>query len=94
MEIAGSGDVDFAASQEGGFIWPAFLPAYDAVATLVHLLDLLASSGRALSSIVAEVPEHARRARRRADAVGAQGHGDARASWSARRTSRPCSSTA
>lgn len=57
MEIAGSGDVDFAASQEGGFIWPAFLPAYDAVATLVHLLDLLAASGRSLSSIVAEVPE-------------------------------------
>ena len=57
MEVAGSGAVDFAASQEGGFIWPAFLPAYDAVATLVHLLDLLASSGRALSSIVAEVPE-------------------------------------
>jgi mannose-1-phosphate guanylyltransferase / phosphomannomutase len=57
MEIAGSGAVDFAASQEGGFIWPSFLPAYDAVATLVHLLDLLASSGRALSTIVAEVPE-------------------------------------
>jgi mannose-1-phosphate guanylyltransferase/phosphomannomutase len=57
MEVAGSGNVDFAASQEGGFIWPAFLPAYDAVATLVHLLDLLASSGRALSSIVSEVPE-------------------------------------
>src|SRR5207248_444366 len=55
--LAGSGTVDFAASQEGGFIWPSFLPAYDAVATLVHLLDLLASSGRALSSIVAEVPE-------------------------------------
>ena len=26
MEVAGSGEVDFAASQEGGFIWPAFLP--------------------------------------------------------------------
>ena len=57
MEVAGSGEVDFAASQEGGFIWPAFLPAYDAVATLVHLLDLLASSGRSLSAIVAEVPD-------------------------------------
>ena len=34
--------MDFAASQESGFIWPDFLPAYDATATLVKLLDLLA----------------------------------------------------
>jgi mannose-1-phosphate guanylyltransferase/phosphomannomutase len=57
METAGGGEIDFAASQEGGFIWPAFLPAYDAVATLVHLLDLLASGNRVLSSVVADVPE-------------------------------------
>ncbi len=57
MEVAGSGDVDFAASQEGGFIWPSFLPAYDAAATLVHLLDLLAAVNRPLSALVAEVPE-------------------------------------
>ena len=47
MEVASSGRVDFAASQEGGFIWPDFLPAYDAAATLVKLLDLLPrSTGR------------------------------------------------
>jgi mannose-1-phosphate guanylyltransferase / phosphomannomutase len=57
MEVAGSGDVDFAASQEGGFIWPSFLPAYDAAATLVHLLDLLAAVNRPLSALVAEIPE-------------------------------------
>jgi mannose-1-phosphate guanylyltransferase/phosphomannomutase len=57
MEVAGSGAVDFAASQEGGFIWPAFLPAYDASATLVHLLDLLAESGSSLSSTLADLPE-------------------------------------
>jgi mannose-1-phosphate guanylyltransferase/phosphomannomutase len=56
MDVAGSGRVEFAASQEGGFIWPRFLPAYDAVATLVHLLDLLAEAGRPLSSLIAEVP--------------------------------------
>ena len=39
MEVAGRGGIDFAASQEGGFIWPEVLPAYDAVATLLHLLD-------------------------------------------------------
>jgi mannose-1-phosphate guanylyltransferase/phosphomannomutase len=56
MEIAGSGRVDCAASQEGGFIWPDVLPAYDATATLVKLLDLLAVADRPLSDIVAEVP--------------------------------------
>lgn len=56
MDVAGRGDVEFAASQEGGFIWPRFLPAYDAAATLVNLLDLLAAVERPLSAIVAEVP--------------------------------------
>jgi mannose-1-phosphate guanylyltransferase/phosphomannomutase len=56
MQIAGSGEVDFAASQEGGFIWPDVLPAYDAIATLVKLLDLLAGADRPLSDVVAEVP--------------------------------------
>jgi mannose-1-phosphate guanylyltransferase/phosphomannomutase len=56
MEIAGSGKVDFAASQEGGFIWPEVLPAYDATATLVKLLDLLAQADRPLSAVVDEVP--------------------------------------
>ncbi len=57
MEIAGRGDVQFAASQEGGFIWPRFLPAYDAAATLVHLLELMAEAGRPLSAVVAEISE-------------------------------------
>jgi mannose-1-phosphate guanylyltransferase/phosphomannomutase len=56
MEVANSGTVDVAASQEGGFIWPDVLPAYDSTATLVKLLDLLAASDRPLSDIVAEVP--------------------------------------
>jgi mannose-1-phosphate guanylyltransferase/phosphomannomutase len=56
MEVAGSGQADFGASQEGGFIWPDVLPAYDATATLVNLLDLLAAADRPLSDIVAEVP--------------------------------------
>jgi len=38
MEVASGPGVRFAASQEGGYIFPAFLPAYDAVATLVELL--------------------------------------------------------
>jgi mannose-1-phosphate guanylyltransferase / phosphomannomutase len=56
MEVAGSGEVDFAASQDGGYIWPDFLPAYDAVATLANVLDLLATTGRPLSSVVRQLP--------------------------------------
>jgi len=57
MEVARNGDVDFSASQEGGFIWPEFFPAYDATATLVKLLDLLAETGERLSDIVQRIPE-------------------------------------
>jgi mannose-1-phosphate guanylyltransferase / phosphomannomutase len=57
MEVANTGSIDFAASQEGGFIWPNFLPAYDAAATLVHVLDLLAAIDRPLSAVVADIPE-------------------------------------
>ncbi len=42
MEVASRRDMDFAANQLGGYIFPKFLPAFDAVAALVHLLDLLA----------------------------------------------------
>jgi mannose-1-phosphate guanylyltransferase / phosphomannomutase len=48
--------VAFAASQDGGFIFPAFLPAYDATAALVHLLEMLARSGLRLSKLVAGLP--------------------------------------
>ncbi len=56
MEVAAEGGVRLAASQEGGFIFPAFLPAYDATATFVHLLALLAKTGLRLSKIVATAP--------------------------------------
>ena len=45
MEVGLAPGVVFAASQEGGYIFPSFLPAYDAHATLVHLLALLAQTG-------------------------------------------------
>jgi mannose-1-phosphate guanylyltransferase/phosphomannomutase len=56
MEVAAGGDVVWAASQEGGFIWPDFLPAYDAAASFVNVLQLLALSGLRLSKIVAGLP--------------------------------------
>ncbi|TMK66529.1 MAG: mannose-1-phosphate guanyltransferase [Actinobacteria bacterium] len=56
MEIASSGDVVFAAAGDGRFIWPDFLPAFDAMATLAKLLEALASTDRSLSTIVASLP--------------------------------------
>jgi mannose-1-phosphate guanylyltransferase / phosphomannomutase len=56
MEVAGSGGIDFAASGAGGYLWPDFLPAADAVATMAKVLDLLASTGRPLSAVVAGLP--------------------------------------
>jgi mannose-1-phosphate guanylyltransferase/phosphomannomutase len=57
MEVASGPGVDFAAGQEGGYIFPRFLPAYDAVAALAHTFALLAAAGTQLSSVVAELPQ-------------------------------------
>ena len=56
MEVASTEDVSFAASQEGGFIFPAFLPAYDAVATFVNTLGMLQATGLRLSKVVSQAP--------------------------------------
>ncbi|HEY1734720.1 MAG TPA: sugar phosphate nucleotidyltransferase [Acidimicrobiales bacterium] len=56
MEVAASGDVAFAASQSGGFLWPDFLPAYDATATLVELVSMLGATGQSLSKLVRSLP--------------------------------------
>ena len=47
----------FAGAVGGGYVFPDFLPAYDAVASLAKLLELLAPVGRPLSELVAELPE-------------------------------------
>lgn len=56
MEVAATGGVSFAASQSGGFLWPEFLPAYDAAATFVELVSMLAVTGQPLSKIVESLP--------------------------------------
>jgi mannose-1-phosphate guanylyltransferase/phosphomannomutase len=56
MEVAASGDVDFAASQYGAFVWPQILPAYDAAATLVELVSMLSLTSQPLSKIVDGLP--------------------------------------
>ncbi|HET7652657.1 MAG TPA: hypothetical protein VFK42_06440, partial [Acidimicrobiales bacterium] len=52
MEAAMSTDVVFAASQDAGYIFPRFLPAYDATATFVNVLELLARTGMRLSKVI------------------------------------------
>ena len=56
MDAANNGGVTFAASQEGGFIFPDFLPAYDGTASFVKLLGLLARTGLPLSKMAESVP--------------------------------------
>jgi mannose-1-phosphate guanylyltransferase / phosphomannomutase len=53
---AGEG-VIFAGAVGGGYVFPEFLPAYDAVASLCKLLELLAPVGKPVSELVAELPE-------------------------------------
>jgi mannose-1-phosphate guanylyltransferase/phosphomannomutase len=57
---AAAGDgVIFAGSAGGGFVFPEFVPAYDGMASLCKLLELLAPVGRPLSEIVGELPASA-----------------------------------
>ena len=49
-------DVVFAGAAGGGYVFPTFLPAYDAVASLCKLLELLAPLDRPLSELVRELP--------------------------------------
>ncbi len=55
-EAAAHDGVVFAGAPGGGFVFPRFLPAYDAIASLCKLLELLAPVGRPLSELVAELP--------------------------------------
>jgi len=56
---AASDGVIFAGSATGGFVFPEFLPGYDAIASLCKLLELLAPAERPLSELVADLPEPA-----------------------------------
>ncbi len=56
--MAGASDplVCFAADTEGRFVVPGFMPAFDAIATFVTLLDMLAVTEEPLSEIVDAIP--------------------------------------
>jgi mannose-1-phosphate guanylyltransferase/phosphomannomutase len=55
-KAAAADDVVFAGAVGGGYVFPEFLPAYDAVASLCKLLELLAPVQRPLSELVGDLP--------------------------------------
>jgi mannose-1-phosphate guanylyltransferase/phosphomannomutase len=57
MEVASTAGVALAASQEGGFIFPSFLPAYDATAALVNVLAMLAQTKQGLAEVAERAPQ-------------------------------------
>jgi mannose-1-phosphate guanylyltransferase/phosphomannomutase len=56
MEAAASGGVTFGADQEGGYIFPSFLPSFDGAAALIGLIALLGRADRTLADLVERVP--------------------------------------
>jgi mannose-1-phosphate guanylyltransferase/phosphomannomutase len=56
MDAATEPGVGFAGNQSGNFILPGFMPGFDAAATFVKVLDLLAKHERRLSDVVADLP--------------------------------------
>ena len=57
LQAAASGGVSFASDRRGGYVFPAFLPAFDAAAALARLVSLLEDSPRSLAEIVGETPD-------------------------------------
>jgi mannose-1-phosphate guanylyltransferase / phosphomannomutase len=49
-------DMVFAGAANGVYVFPKFLPGYDAVASLCTLLELLARADRPISELVSELP--------------------------------------
>jgi mannose-1-phosphate guanylyltransferase/phosphomannomutase len=56
-QAAAEDGVIFAGAVGGGYVFPEFIPAYDAVASLCKLLELLAPVRRPVSELVAELPK-------------------------------------
>jgi mannose-1-phosphate guanylyltransferase / phosphomannomutase len=56
LEAAASGGVSFAADRRGGYVFPSFLPAFDAAAALVRLVSLLGAGTASLTELVRATP--------------------------------------
>jgi mannose-1-phosphate guanylyltransferase / phosphomannomutase len=57
MTAADQEKVDFAGDEDGGYLFPSFLAAPDALMGLVKLLELLSRAGTSLREVVDELPE-------------------------------------
>lgn len=58
MEASVEGGVIFAGAEGGGYIFPEFLPAYDAMVSLGKVLEILATVKKPLSSLVTSLPRY------------------------------------
>lgn len=56
MGAAREEGVVFAGNADGGFIFPDFLPAFDAMLTFTRLLEMLAARDESLSALFSELP--------------------------------------
>jgi mannose-1-phosphate guanylyltransferase/phosphomannomutase len=52
LEAAASDGVSFASDRQGGYVFPAFLPAFDAAAALARLVSLLGQTSTSIAEIV------------------------------------------
>ena len=77
-KAAAEDGVIFAGAVGGGYVFPEFLPAYDGVASLCKLLELLAPIKTPLSELVSELPASTLVHQQLAVPVVAEGHGHAR----------------
>jgi len=58
MVAARETGVVFAGSGDGGFIFPEFMPVYDAMMTFAKLIEMLALTGETLSSLLEKLPTY------------------------------------
>jgi mannose-1-phosphate guanylyltransferase/phosphomannomutase len=56
LEVAASSNVAFATDRRGGYVFPSFLPAFDAAAALACLLSLLGRGSSSLEDVVDAMP--------------------------------------
>ncbi len=84
-KAAGGEGVVFGGATGGGYVFPEFLPAYDASASLCKLLELLAPLDVPFSQVVAGLPRADAHPSGRPVPVGAQGCGHAWAERALRR---------
>ncbi len=56
LEAADQKRIDFVGEVKGGYVFPKFQPAFDAMMASAKLLELMALAGETLSDLVAQVP--------------------------------------